>query len=48
MAVQDADIDGIHVHTGDIIGLHNNILTATGPSSADVVKQLQRRCAQPP
>lgn len=40
MAVQDARFDGIQVHTGDIIGLHNDVLTAMGSSSADVVKQL--------
>ena len=40
MAVQDARFDGIQVHTGDMIGLHNDVLTAKGSSSTDVVKRL--------
>lgn len=40
MAVQDAHFDGIRVKAGDIIGLHNDALTATGPTPEDVVRQL--------
>jgi len=39
-AVQDARFDGIEVHAGDVIGLLNDRLTAKGPTSEDVVKQL--------
>ena len=30
MAVQDAQFNGIQVHAGDIIGLHNDVLSAIG------------------
>ncbi len=40
IAVHDARFDGISVQSGDIIGLLNDELTATGPDSADVVKSL--------
>jgi dihydroxyacetone kinase-like predicted kinase len=47
VAVQDARFDpsgeglrGIQVHAGDVIGLLNDMFTATGPSPEDVVKQL--------
>jgi uncharacterized protein len=40
IAVQDAQFNGIQVRTGDVIGLFNDVLTATGPSSEDVVRQL--------
>ena len=40
VAVQDAHFDGIQVRAGDIIGLLEDILSATGPSSEDVVKTL--------
>ncbi|HEX9116452.1 MAG TPA: DAK2 domain-containing protein [Anaerolineae bacterium] len=39
-AVQDASFDGIQVRAGDIIGLHNDILTAKGAMAEDVVKEL--------
>jgi uncharacterized protein len=40
IAVQDAHFDGIQVHAGDMIGLLNDQLTAAGPDSETVVKQL--------
>jgi len=40
IAVHDAHFDGIAVHAGDIIGLVNDALTATGGTSSEVVKQL--------
>jgi len=40
IAVHDALFDGITVHSGDIIGLFNDELTATGPDSGSVVKVL--------
>ena len=40
IAVQDARFDGIEVHSGDVIGLLNDELTAKGPGSAAVVKTL--------
>ena len=40
VAVQDAHFDGIQVHAGDVIGLLNDTLTATGPTPADVVQTL--------
>jgi uncharacterized protein len=40
MAVQDAQFNGIQVHAGDIIGLHNDVLSTTGVSSAEVVQTL--------
>ncbi len=40
IAVQDARFDGIEVHSGDVIGLLNDELTAKGPDSAAVVKTL--------
>ena len=40
IAVQDAHFDGITVHSGDIIGLLNDELTATGPDNGSVVKTL--------
>lgn len=40
VAVQDARFDGIEVHAGDVIGLLNDQLTATGPTPEDVVKTL--------
>lgn len=39
-AVQDARFDDIEVKAGDIIGLLNDQLTATGPSSEGVAKEL--------
>jgi uncharacterized protein len=39
-AVHDARFDGITVHTGDMIGLLNDQLTATGPDSSAVVRSL--------
>lgn len=39
-AVQDARFDGIEVRSGDVIGLLNDRLTATGPDSDHVVKTL--------
>jgi uncharacterized protein len=39
-AVQDAQFDGITVHAGDTIGLLNDKLTATGPTSSAVVLRL--------
>jgi dihydroxyacetone kinase-like predicted kinase len=39
-AVHDADFDGIHVRAGDVIGLHNDALTARGDSSEAVVREL--------
>ncbi len=39
-AVHDAHFDGVQVHAGDIIGLRNDELTAVGPHSGSVVKQL--------
>jgi DAK2 domain fusion protein YloV len=40
VAVQDAKFDGIEVTAGDVIGLLNDRLTATGPDSQSVVKEL--------
>jgi DAK2 domain fusion protein YloV len=40
IAVHDARFDGITVHSGAIIGLLNDELTATGPDSGSVVKAL--------
>ncbi len=40
VAVHDAHFNGIQVHTGDIIGLLDDELTATGPDSGSVVKKL--------
>lgn len=40
VAVQDACFDGIQIHTGDIIGLLNDTLTATGPTPEAVVSEL--------
>ena len=40
IAVQNARFDGIEVHSGDVIGLLNDELTAKGPDSAAVVKTL--------
>jgi dihydroxyacetone kinase-like predicted kinase len=40
IAVQDARFDGIQVQAGDVIGLLNDQLTTTGPSSEAVVKTL--------
>jgi DAK2 domain fusion protein YloV len=40
IAVHNAHFDGIVVHAGDIIGLLNDTLTATGSTSSEVVKQL--------
>jgi uncharacterized protein len=40
IAVQDAHFDGIQVRAGDNIGLHNDVLSARGTNSEDVVKQL--------
>jgi uncharacterized protein len=36
-AVQDARFDGIQVHAGDVIGLLNDTLTATGANAEEVV-----------
>ncbi|MGC8782035.1 MAG: DAK2 domain-containing protein, partial [Anaerolineae bacterium] len=43
VAVQDARFDGIEVRAGDIIGLLNDRLTATGPDSGAVVEELLRQ-----
>ena len=40
IAVQDARFDGIDVKVGDVIGLLNDKLVASGPSSNAVVKAL--------
>jgi len=40
IAVQDARFDGIEVHSGDVIGLMNDELTAKGSDSAAVVRTL--------
>ncbi len=40
IAVHDARFDGIEVHAGDVIGLLNDQLTATGPTPEAVVKTL--------
>jgi DAK2 domain fusion protein YloV len=40
IAVQDARFDGMEVHSGDVIGLLNDELTAKGSNSAAVVKTL--------
>ncbi|MGQ9766430.1 MAG: DAK2 domain-containing protein [Anaerolineae bacterium] len=40
VAVQDARFDGIEVRAGDVIGLLNDRLTATGPTPEAVVKTL--------
>ncbi len=39
-AVQDAQFEGIEVHTGDVIGLLNDRLTVTGPTPEAVVEAL--------
>ncbi|MCU0500298.1 MAG: DAK2 domain-containing protein [Anaerolineae bacterium] len=40
IAVQDARFDDIEVHSGDVIGLLNDELTAKGPDSTAVVQML--------
>ncbi len=40
VAVQDAHFDGIQVRAGDVIGLLNDTLSATGSSAAEVVQML--------
>jgi DAK2 domain fusion protein YloV len=40
VAVQDARFDGIEVHAGDVIGLLNDRLTATGANAEEVVTAL--------
>ena len=40
VAVHDAQFNGIQVHEGDMIGLLNDKLTATGATSGDVVQSL--------
>jgi DAK2 domain fusion protein YloV len=45
VAVQDACFSGIQVHAGDVIGLLNDVLTATGPGAEDVVRQLLEQMA---
>jgi uncharacterized protein len=40
VAVQDAHFDNIQVHAGDVIGLLNDRLTATGPDAASVATTL--------
>ena len=40
VAVQDAHFDGIQVRAGDVIGLLNDTLAATGSSAAEVVQIL--------
>jgi DAK2 domain fusion protein YloV len=40
IAVHDANFDGVEVQVGDVIGLLNDRLTATGPDSPSVVKEL--------
>lgn len=40
VAVQDANFDGIQVRAGDVIGLLNDRLTATGPDAATVAATL--------
>ncbi|MCS7221248.1 MAG: DAK2 domain-containing protein [Anaerolineae bacterium] len=40
IAVRDAEFDGIRVSAGDVIGLHNDVLSARGDSVADVMDQL--------
>ena len=40
IAVQDARFDDIEVHSGDVIGLLNDELTAKGPDSTAVVRTL--------
>jgi hypothetical protein len=45
VAVQDAHFDGIQVQTGDVIGLLNDSLSATGASAAEVVQTLLEQMA---
>lgn len=40
VAVQDARFDGIEVHVGDVIGLLEDTLTASGDDDATVVRQV--------
>lgn len=40
MAVRDAEIDGLTVRAGDVIGLLNDVLTTSGSSPEDVVFNL--------
>ena len=40
VAVQDAHFDGIQVRAGDVIGLLNDTLSATGSSAAEVAQML--------
>jgi uncharacterized protein len=40
VAVQDAHFDGIKVRAGDVIGLLNDTLSATGSSASEVVQTL--------
>lgn len=40
VAVQDAQFSGVQVHAGDVIGLLNDQLTATGPTPEAVVQAL--------
>jgi hypothetical protein len=40
VAVRDAQIDGLNVKAGDVIGLLNDVLTTTGASPQEVVFNL--------
>ena len=48
IAIRDAEFDGLRVSTGDVIGLHNNVLSARGDSVSAVMDQLlaQMRAAE--
>lgn len=40
IAIRDAEFDGIRVSAGDVIGLHNDVLSARSDSVTDVMDQL--------
>jgi len=48
IAIRDAEFDGLRVSAGDVIGLHNNALSARGDSVSAVMDQLlaQMRAAE--
>ena len=43
VAVRDAEFDGIQVKAGDVIGLHNDVLSARGRTTQEVMEQLLRQ-----
>ena len=41
-AVRDSEWNGVHINTGDIIGLHNGAIEYSGTSTHDVVMELMK------